>query len=67
MTSSAKLLKRPRDTNQLAKLGVDILMGKVEDREGTPMRGVDPAASAMGKKGGDGITRRAHYAVFPRR
>jgi hypothetical protein len=45
--------KRPRDTNQLAKLMVDILTGQIEDREPTPEeRGVDPAASAMGKKGG---------------
>jgi hypothetical protein len=45
--------KRPRDTNQLAKFMVDILTGEVEDRERTPEeRGVDPAASAMGKKGG---------------
>jgi hypothetical protein len=37
---------RPRDTNQLAKLMVDILTGEVEDRERTPEeRGVDPAAS----------------------
>ena len=28
--------KRPRDTNQLAKLMVDILTGEVEDRERTP-------------------------------
>lgn len=45
--------KRPRDTNQLAKHMVDILTGQVEDREPTPEeRGVDPAASAMGKRGG---------------
>jgi hypothetical protein len=45
--------KRPRDTNQLAKLMVDILTGEVEDREPTPEeRGVDPSASAMGRKGG---------------
>jgi hypothetical protein len=45
--------KRPRDTNQLGKLMVDILTGQVEDRERTPEeRGVDPSASAMGKKGG---------------
>ncbi len=45
-------LKRPRDTNQLAKLMVDILTGEVKDRELTPEeRGVDPAASAIGKKG----------------
>ncbi len=49
----AKHPKRPRDTNQLGKLMVDILTGQVEDRERTPEeRGVDPAASAMGKKGG---------------
>jgi hypothetical protein len=48
-----KVPKRPRDTNQLAKLMVDVLTGEVEDRERTPEeRGIDPAASAMGKKGG---------------
>lgn len=45
--------KRPRDTNQLAKLMVDILTGEVEDREPTPEEcGVDPSASAMGRKDG---------------
>jgi hypothetical protein len=45
--------KRPRDTNQLAKLMVYILTGQVEDRAPTPEeRGVDPAAAAMGRKGG---------------
>ena len=44
---------RPRDPAQLAKLMVDIATGEVEDMEATPEeRGVDPAASAMGKKGG---------------
>jgi hypothetical protein len=53
MPRSPKGAQRPRDTNQLAKLMVDILTGQVEDREPTPEeRGVDPAASAMGKKGG---------------
>ena len=53
MAKSPTGAKRPRDTNQLAKLMVDILTGEVEDRERTPEeRGVDPAASAMGKKGG---------------
>jgi hypothetical protein len=48
-----KTPKRPRDTNQWAKRMVDIATGAVEDREPTPEeRGVDPAASAMGKKGG---------------
>ena len=51
--SPSKNPKRPRDPNQLAKLMVDILTGDVEDRERTPEeRGIDPAASAMGKKGG---------------
>jgi hypothetical protein len=45
--------KRPRDFSQAAKLVVDIASGQVEDREPTPEeRGVDPAASAMGRKGG---------------
>ena len=53
MAIGPKGQKRPRDTNQLAKLTVDILTGEVEDRERMPEeRGVDPAASAMGKKGG---------------
>ena len=39
--------------SQAAKLVVDIASGQVEDREPTPEeRGVDPAASAMGRKGG---------------
>ena len=45
--------KRPRDLNQWAKRMVDIATGEATDREPTPEeRGVDPAASAMGKKGG---------------
>jgi len=53
MPKKPKSIQRPRDTNQLAKLMVDILTGEVEDREPTPEeRGLDPAASAMGKKGG---------------
>ena len=46
-------VKHPRDPAQLAKLIVDIATGEVDDRERTPEgRGVDPAASAMGRKGG---------------
>ena len=46
-------VKRPRDTNQLAKLMVDILTGQVEDREPTPEeQGKDPAAVARGRLGG---------------
>jgi hypothetical protein len=45
--------KRPRDPAQLAKLMIDIASGEVEDREPTPEeRGKDPAAAAMGRKGG---------------
>ncbi len=42
--------KRPRDSNQLAKLVVDIATGEDED---TPKdTGKDPAAVALGRKGG---------------
>jgi hypothetical protein len=45
--------KRPRDPAQLAKLMIDIASGEIEDREPTPEeRGKDPAAAALGKKGG---------------
>jgi hypothetical protein len=48
-----KRLKRPRDPAQLAKLMIDIASGEVEDRAPTPEeRGKDPAAVAMGHKGG---------------
>jgi hypothetical protein len=42
--------RRPRDPNQLGKLIVDIATGEVED---TPEdTGKDPAAVALGRKGG---------------
>jgi len=45
--------KRPRDPAQLAKFVIDVATGEVEDRPPTPEeRGKDPAAAAMGKKGG---------------
>ncbi len=45
--------KRPRDLNQWAKRMTDIVSGEVEDREPTPeQQGKDPAAAAMGSKGG---------------
>jgi hypothetical protein len=45
--------KRPRDPAQLAKLIVDIARGEIEDRAPTPEEeGKDPAAVALGKKGG---------------
>jgi hypothetical protein len=47
------LKKRPRDPAQLAKFIVDIATGEVEDRELSPEeQGKDPAASALGRKGG---------------
>lgn len=50
MTHSAKKPKRPRDTNQLAKLIVDISTGTVED---APVMGSkDPAAVSLGRRGG---------------
>jgi hypothetical protein len=45
--------KRPRDPNQLAKRIIDIATGEVPDRDPTPEEeGKDPAAVALGKKGG---------------
>lgn len=53
MTIESKGRKRPRDPNQLAKLIVDIASGQVEDRDPTPEeQGKDPAAVALGRKGG---------------
>lgn len=42
--------KRPRDPNQRAKLIVDIATGEAEDCK--PDDGKDPAAVALGRKGG---------------
>lgn len=50
MTDSAKKPKRPRDTNQLAKLIADIATGEATDPD--PDAGKDPAAVALGRKGG---------------
>ena len=45
--------KRPRDFSQAAKLVIDVATGQVEDRTPTPEeQGKDPAAAAMGRKGG---------------
>jgi hypothetical protein len=45
--------KRPRDPNQLAKSIIDIATGQKPDRDPMPEeQGKDPAAVAMGKKGG---------------
>jgi hypothetical protein len=45
--------KRPRDPNQLAKAIIDIATGEMPDRDPTPEeQGKDPAAVALGRKGG---------------
>jgi hypothetical protein len=45
--------KRPRDLNQWAKRMVDIATGAVKDRAPTPEEhGKDPAAVALGRRGG---------------
>ena len=46
--------KRPRDPNQLGKLIVDLSVGEADDSKNMPDdRGKDPAAMALGKKGGE--------------
>lgn len=42
--------KRPRDANQLAKRVVDLSTGEAEEED--PDEGKDPAAVALGRKGG---------------
>jgi hypothetical protein len=51
---TAKRLPRPRDPVQLGKLIGDILTGQVEDRAGPVPSDAnkDPAAVALGRKGG---------------
>jgi hypothetical protein len=51
---TAKRLKRPRDPIQLGKLIGDILTGQVEDQAPvpTPDPTKNPAAVALGRKGG---------------
>ena len=45
--------KRPRDPNQLGKLIVDLSVGDADDSKNMPDNsGKDPAAMALGKKGG---------------
>lgn len=46
----AKTLKRPRDTNQLAKFIVDLATGEAELPKTED--GKDPAAVSLGRKGG---------------
>ena len=45
--------KRPRDPNQLGKLIVDLSVGEADDSQNMPDdSGKDPAAMALGKRGG---------------
>ena len=58
--------KRPRDTNQLAKLIVDLSTGEKEESEITD--GKNPAAVALGRLGGlKGGTARAKSLSAKRR
>jgi hypothetical protein len=51
--------KRPRDFSQAAKLVIDVATGQREDREPTPEeQGKDPAAAALGRKGGKARARK---------
>lgn len=51
MLNAMQRPKRPRDANQLAKLIVDLATGQA--KEALPLDdGKDPAAVALGKKGG---------------
>jgi hypothetical protein len=53
LSGMQKKPKRPRDPNQLGKLIVDISVGEADDSENLPDdSGKDPAAVALGKKGG---------------
>ena len=53
MLSGMQKPKRPRDPNQLGKLIVDLSVGEAEDSKNMPDEsGKDPAAVALGKKGG---------------
>lgn len=46
----AKNPKRPKDTNQLAKFITDLATGEKQEKEAKPEK--DPAAVALGRKGG---------------
>ena len=50
MPNRSSKLKRPRDTNQLAKSIVDLSTGQAEEKD--PNEGKDPAAVSLGRKGG---------------
>ena len=48
----AKTPKRPRDTNQLAKFITDLATGDASEPVSDKDKGKDPAAVALGRKGG---------------
>jgi len=53
LSGMQKKPKRPRDPNQLGKLIVDLSVGEADDSRNLPDEsGKDPAAVALGKKGG---------------
>lgn len=53
MLSGMQKPERPRDPNQLGKLIVDLSVGEADDSQNMPNDGgKDPAAVALGKKGG---------------
>lgn len=53
LSGMQKKPKRPRDPNQLGKLIVDLSVGEADDSNNLPDEsGKDPAAVALGKKGG---------------
>lgn len=53
LSGMQKKPKRPRDPNQLGKLIVDLSVGEADDSQNLPDEsGKDPAAVALGKKGG---------------
>ena len=51
MPNRSSKLKRPRDSNQLARLLTGIATGEVQDQKTDD--GKDPAAVALGRKGGN--------------
>ena len=54
MLSGMQKPTRPRDPNQLGKLIVDLSVGEADDSRNMPDEsGKDPAAVALGKKGGE--------------
>jgi hypothetical protein len=53
LSGMQKKPNRPRDPNQLGKLIVDLSVGEADDSKNLPNEsGKDPAAVALGKKGG---------------